>query len=444
MLDVILCFDLSGSMDDQTPVYLINRHWNGAIILYDIVAQGTIYDVLRPDCTGTSFNSVWPQNLSLGALSGNKANEHPYVFCQSPVPNPNLIAGLRANISFSPKAGLIAEQGCPPGNFVRQHPAQTSINGNKPTAYANGFTDCIVNVGNQGEYRFPNVATCLEASRGNLESQSLFKTSKAFTSRELSGVAPKAGYYQAYWTAARDQIQPMRAAREAATDFLKTLSASANVHFGLVTFSNTAGTDINSAWTGAGSNNDKIDVHYTQGGIGDFPLPLIALNSRDSNLLKITCAINGRQNGPNLTRLALGPTGGTNFADTLKEAIDQMTDFTKHRWKANPVIVLFTDGVPNAPENEPAPDYGAFAQARAASDASIPVHTIGLAQNPAIQPLESEILGDGRQSGPAARLGCHGIACRSGHGAIYLPVKTTSELKSAFQYLAKILVSPNY
>ncbi|MBX9724760.1 MAG: Tad domain-containing protein, partial [Candidatus Obscuribacterales bacterium] len=69
-LDVVLCFDVSGSIDDQTPVTFVKRLWNGGTgkIDYKVtsaragspagaLAQGTIYSILGPPATGTGFNA---------------------------------------------------------------------------------------------------------------------------------------------------------------------------------------------------------------------------------------------------------------------------------------------------------------------------------------------------------------------------------------------------
>src|ERR1700712_2969082 len=66
-LDVIFCFDVSGSMDDQTPVTFVKRKWDQNKIVYDVAtassgsAQGKIFDILQPGAGGTSLNGAEPQ-----------------------------------------------------------------------------------------------------------------------------------------------------------------------------------------------------------------------------------------------------------------------------------------------------------------------------------------------------------------------------------------------
>src|ERR1700733_4118927 len=83
-LDLALCFDISGSMDDQTPVVLINRYWDptNKYASYKTVASGTIFSLCGPPDTGTGLNATQPQNLSFAAY-GPPSNQHTFVFSES-------------------------------------------------------------------------------------------------------------------------------------------------------------------------------------------------------------------------------------------------------------------------------------------------------------------------------------------------------------------------
>jgi hypothetical protein len=75
-LDLVILDNTSGSMDDQTPVTLIRRHWdqssNDRIIYTQPGAgpgpgnQGTIAGMFCPPLTGSQVNGLPPQNLEAG------------------------------------------------------------------------------------------------------------------------------------------------------------------------------------------------------------------------------------------------------------------------------------------------------------------------------------------------------------------------------------------
>ena len=441
-LDLFLCFDVSGSMDDQTTIALINRHWNPAIntVDYTTVTSGqTIYNTFLTQPEGTAFNALPPQMLSYGAYP-SPSNTNPYIFSESVYPAGNVLAGLRGN-QFTYAAGsipglpaatkyppgtIVPEQGWPPGNFDPTNPLNANGNGINPTAYANGFTDLAVPVPSIGTYDFSNLATCVEASRGNMESDAICLQSQGGATINPLLPARQAGYYSTYWSQVATVVSPMTAAKQASDNFFNTMNISSNAHFGLSTFSDAAGTSPTSTWP---TTNNNCDPNWSYSGTGNFPVPLISLSLAGSNYTQVTQAIDGTGG-----TLPLRATGSTNIADSLNAAIAQLTDPTKFRPLAKKAIILFTDGVPNEPGgSNPAAQAAAFAAASTANGKSIPIYTIGLSQNAAILPLEDALLGDGTHGG-------NGIAKISGNNAIYVSVTSASQLDQAFQTIARSLV----
>jgi len=440
-LDLFLCFDVSGSMDDQTPIALIKRKWNPAINCVDyqtMVSGQTIYNTFQTEVTGTALNALPPQNLSYGAYP-SPSNNTPYIFSESIYPSPNALTGLRGNqftyaagsipglpaATQYPPGSIIPEQGWPPGNFDPTNPINANGNGINPDTYANGFTDLVVPVPNVGGYDFSNLATCVEASRGNMESDAICLQSQGGTKINPALPARKAGYYAAYWSQVQNAVTPISAAIQAADNFFYTMNISSNAHFGLSTFSDAAGTSASSIWP---ITNNNCDQNWSASGTGNFPVPLIDLNLTVSNYTPVTQAVDGGGG-----TLPLRPTGKTDISDSLTAAINELTDPTKARPTAKKAIILFTDGVPNMPGGTAAAQAAAFAAAGAAKGQGIPIFTIGLSQNSAIQPLEDAFLGDGVHGG-------NGVAYLSGNNAIYIPVTTVSELNAAFQTIARSLV----
>ncbi|MBK9619031.1 MAG: VWA domain-containing protein [Candidatus Obscuribacter sp.] len=442
-LDLFLCFDVSGSMDDQTPVSLVNRYYNPgtSTVEYKVVSSGkSIYDTFKPPSTGTGLNAIPPQNLSYGAYPA-PSNASPYIFSESPYPAANAMKGLRGN-QFAYAAGsipalpaatkypagtLVPEQGWPPGNFDPTNPLNLSGNGVNSSAYANGFTDMVVQVPSTGSYDFSKIETCVEASRGNMESDAICLQSHGGTKINAKLPARQPGYYKAYWSQVEKLVDPIAAARDAAGNFFYTMNVSSNAHFGINAFSDTAGTTTTSTWPGTNLNSDAA---WSGGGSNNFLVPLVSLNQTKSNFDDVNDALNGTA-----TTLPLRPTGKTNIADSLNAAIAQLTDASKYRNQAKKAIILFTDGVPNEPGGSAAAaQTAAFSSASKANSKSIPIYTIGLSQNAAIKPQEDALLGDNK--GGSGK----GIAFLSGNNAIYVSVTKSADLNKAFQTIARSLV----
>jgi hypothetical protein len=458
-LDLFLCFDLSGSMDDQTQITLVKRFWNGAkessrqMVEYKTLASDTIYNVFRPPSTGSAVNAFWPQNLSYGAYGGQSGNGTPWIWSEGAYPMPNKMASLRAGFPvppsppdpadppLNPKLHVVTfncpEQGKPPGNYDPDHPDDRKGNKVDPDVYSNGYTDLVVKVQNNSGFTYPNVETCVEASRGNLEDTKFFNQSKgganAKTNPALTGVSPRHGYYVNYWTQVQASRQPFSEARNALLKFVETTNLSADVHFGLDTFSNTAGIATDDDWR---VTWNKIDNRYKFGGLDTFPIPLLDLDprfSRAGDLFKVFdgTGIGNIDNAPDQHWLALGPTGTTHLAASLQIAINQLINPKRSRSDAKKAILLFTDGVANEPVDIVSANSFAMKQAERAYSYGIPIYTVGFAQNPDILPEQEALLGDGEHGSG------RGIAYVSGHHAVYIKVTQAKDLLEAFRSVAR-------
>lgn len=451
-LDVFICFDASGSMDDQTEVSLLRRYWNAneKMVDYKRLATGTIYDLFKPPPTGTALNAFWPQNLSYGSYGGQDANGTPWVFSEGPQPAAKQMNRLRCakfpkvpttnDLPFAKGDNSLTEQGQPPGNYDPQHPENPRGNGVQADANATGYTDLIVKVSNNAGYIYPNLATCVEASRGNLESQKTFDQSRGGESTrlnpELQGVTPKPGYYTNYWTQVQQAAQPISDVRTIVLGFVGSVNQSADAHFGLDAFSDTAGQNPGDYWK---ATSHKIDGNYASGGNDQFPIPLINLDQQAGNYPEIVSAFQGTSVGniegiADNHRLAIGATGKTNIAAALHVALDQLADPNKSRNLAKKAIVLFTDGVANEPFDIYSANSAAMKEAQRAAQLGIPIYTIGFSQNNDVKPLEDKLLGDGKNGSGM------GIAYASGNHATYASVQTTKDLKDCFQTIARSLV----
>ncbi|MBY0356969.1 MAG: VWA domain-containing protein [Candidatus Obscuribacterales bacterium] len=416
-LDVVLCFDVSGSIDDQTPVTLIRRQWNGdaatGTIQYIVPptsagcpagprAQGRLYDIFGPAPTGTALQALAPQNL--GEVS---RSEHRWKLNFSE--DASASRGLRG----------ATNAGSPPGNY----PGGRSTTGNSQT-----ITDIVVNIDGRNVfggistadgYNFPDVATLIEAARGNLENQNVFTNSRANRGVPTT-VLPRPGYQAKYIELAMKNCHPIYDAQIAASEFFTIMNTNTVGHFGIVCFSDNGGTG-----PGTTISNYNVDSNYSQAGQGRFPNPAIILNPSVGATNYDTIEA---------TLPTLVATGGTNIGDVLSKAVDQLRNNSRNGSKK--AIVLFTDGMPTVGNPLSSdPWTNARKAAQKAKQYGIPIYAIGLAQNPEIVPLETSILND-TNSNPANG----GVCAIAGNGGKFFLVTDTRDLRKTFENIARQLV----
>jgi hypothetical protein len=409
-MDIVMCFDVSGSIDDQTKVTFVKRYWDGAKIRYDIptstggtAANGNIYGLLMPTPLGASVNIEQPQNLSSASSYTNKLYFQP-------------------SIRKGPAGGDVA---VPPG---------------PGSGGPNDFTDLVANLDGKDVYttfnyldpatgtvyEFPNVGSLVEAARGNLEDAGVFASSKANTS--LGGiVTPKAGYKKTYWKLAHDAAQPIGAAREAATRFFKMMNNNTDGQFGFISFSSSP-------------------VATTPGNT----MPLIdPVSSGYAQLAKIKPPYPGQSMAPNTVSGIINnvipktlANGATDIGDAVQEAVNELV--TNGRPGSNKAVIVFTDGQPNSGPPWTGP-------ANTANTKGIAIYTVGLAQNAAIIPGECDNLND--QAGKAVSFtdpitnvpssytpGSSGLADVAGHGGKFFLVTDRNDLNFVFENIARQLV----
>jgi hypothetical protein len=422
-LDIVLCFDISGSMDDQTPVSFVKRSWDHTnnVVKYEVVSVNRstvsgipvscIFNVQGPPKSGTRVNALGPQNLAFAdyskSLGYTNGNTYAYQFDKN----------LRALLSGP------TEVGAPPGN--RFDPAMA-------TGGATTFTDLVVNLDGKDVFagwtdpvsglNYPNVGALVEASRGNLDTATAFDMASPGHTTSIPGVSADSRYKSCYWTQAGNMSEPMLTAKLAANNFFHTMNISANCHFGFCAFSDGIGTDPSSIWGTQPSTTKKIiDDTYGAGGEGKFPLPVVKLvkDPATTNFDDVKLAVTG-----------LVSTGKTDIASSLGEAIAQLTKSNGlTRDKARRAIVLFTDGIPNLPggevgdENSPAAK-AAYSMADSAASGNIPIYCIGLSQNSSIAGVQTKIL---KKISDKTK-------------AQYYTVSKKDDLDAAFQKIAKSLV----
>jgi Flp pilus assembly protein TadG len=344
-LDIVLVFDVSGSMDDETLMSDVRRSWDPAQgkVVYTTIAKGKL------------------------------------AFQHSAVPPLQMGGGFNAALRGPQEAGT------PPGNFP------------PGTAGLTGFTDTVVNLDEQNSFTsfsadgfdFPSVAALVEASRGNLENAGVFHSSEADTT--LGGiVTPKAGYKAEYLKLAKAHTHPLVEAQAAAKDFFTLMNKNANAHFGIVAFDDQFGNSANFSLT-----QPSVGPSFPQGGNSPVPLPSISLQKAEAQT-NFTDVINSVD--------PLVAFGGTNIGGGTNKAIDMFA--TGGRDNAKKAVIVFTDGEPtNGGPLSGDPFANCRLAAQKAKQKGIAIFTVGLALNPGLLPIQQQVLGDNTATGMAAIAG---------------------------------------
>ena len=341
-LDVALCFDVSGSMDDQTLMTHVRRRW-------DAVQNKVVYDVVGQGQLAQGPGVARPQSLDF--------------------------------TSFNPELRGSTDAGSPPGDYPPGVAANT------------GLTDGVVNVDektafaglSEGGYDFPNVAVLVEAARGNLENPSVFADSKANTGA-AAVVAPRAGYQAKYFELAAKHTHPLVEAKEAAKDFFLLMNKNANTHFGLVAFDDIVGENPTT-----GFNAPNVASNYPAGGNSRFVVPGIPLKKVEEETNFAACS-------GQIDKLVAF--NGTNIGGATERAVRMFE--TESRPNARKAIVVFTDGEPTVggPLSGD-PNANCRMAAQRAKAKGIALYTVGLAQRASDLPGQKRVLGDDVSTGMA-------------------------------------------
>ncbi|HEY9677326.1 MAG TPA: vWA domain-containing protein [Drouetiella sp.] len=418
MLDVVLCFDISASMDDFSLVTIVNRYsksvtTNGVtkkIAGYNVLNKGALYNAFKcTSPTGTPLNSTFPQELDGGGGA--------YSFSAS---------ARGVNCGVAP------------------------LNSMSSTA----FTDLVVNVDGTSDMSqgctingctFPanNIGLLVEASRGNFES--IVTATTAGIDYSTWGVTPKAGYFAAYQQAAMAQRHPISDAIIAAQNFFTIMNNDCDAHFSLVSFGSDPGTTakqvVNPDYATLGNITDNPSSYVSN----LYPTdPMVPLPPNPGVMLNPTIAAGTAYSNYTAVMSAvqtLVAYGGTNISGALSTALNEFKATSSggqglSRPGAKKAIVLFTDGLPTATSFGGDPTADARAQAVLANSAGIPIYCIGLCLVPSLQANQTAVLNDTNSNSTTG-----GIAGISGNNAQFYQATDTSQLNQVFENVARALVN---
>jgi Putative Flp pilus-assembly TadE/G-like len=304
-LDVILLFDMSGSMDDFSNVTFVNRYWvdtktsppgllttdltqlglspstfTGGCVEYDIQTSRGSYSPNPPFWTlSSNGTAAGPLYYVTGCNTQSASSNGTSVNVQPPM---NLNQEELCPIPFAFMAGQRnSGQGLPPGNFNATTPTTgVTVTPNLLPCY----TDLLFNLNGDAQWPVATAATAMgvhftdpawgvEAARGNLETSAalmgavnpgagnpatdnhygyiinnLTTGQKHYGSFSSVKGAGQPGSQFAYWSFVQANTHPLSDSITAAQNFFTFLNGSADCHFGLVCFSDGIGTSPTSTW----------------------------------------------------------------------------------------------------------------------------------------------------------------------------------------------------
>ena len=409
MLDVILCFDLSASIDDSTKVSLVERYYTGSgrKNQYRVVDSGMLYEASgATDDTGTPLNACYPQQIENQEAKRYNRKQR--------------------------------------GRTQGERPGTQGMEGGR------NYTDIVVNLDENntfggttlstsyGTFEYPTVGALVEAARGNLESSTMANNANV----DLSAIGvsnPRAGFYRAYWENALVHRHPLYDAQASAANFFQILNNSTNAHFGLVCFS----TDERTTYTGRPSIGSTDGHSVSTSNAGTIPTSsTVSCPTPYVQLDKTTGAV-----GSNFTTIQqyFPPTNppaapqltaynGTDINGAITLALQNLLPankisggMDKMRIGATPAIVLFTDGRPTA--NTGVGDMNGVTTSNIAKNNGVKIYCIGLAQVDSIIPKMNAVLGN--------------ISSTSGGKFYPIPPGTgqSAALNKAFSDIARSLVT---
>lgn len=401
-LDLVIVYDLSASMDDQTRVTFVRRFWDPTQgsghppgtpgPRYDIPSvppggpmQGPISTVLCVPRLGSAVNGLTPQNLDAAntfpmacpkefSESGPTGNTVPLRgvadIGRPPGDAPAGVGGTGSAATLVPGPGYGGGPE-PYGDNTNQEYLVYKNRNHKPTGYDRNFvptleqpahaanvygaddslfTDVVVNL--DGNVAFGSFSAGFTGPTGPynfpyLDSlveasrgnlDSTVNANNAQVNLAYQGVTPQAGYQAAYRACAMNRIEPKCTVDGALVQFMDKVSRSTDAHFGFVTFNDRAGLNPTDCF---GAHN--VSWAYSIAGRGFFPLPQVPLDPNTNNYGAIQSWLLPQTSTTPVAWMM--PDGGTNVADGLNKARINLTS-AGTRPGSMKAVLLVTDGIP--------------------------------------------------------------------------------------------------
>ncbi|MBX9694953.1 MAG: hypothetical protein K2Z81_21390, partial [Cyanobacteria bacterium] len=297
-IDLVMGFDTSGSIDDQTPITAVQAYWdtNNTTTTTDdkvnfrisnngsIDANGRLYDVFNktsaPSPTGLAVQAGPQQSLSSFNGGSGAGQGNGFAFYNT----------LRNTNSANGPPGNTPGTGSGGGSSVL-------VSFTPSTSNRYYFTHLLVNLNvdgnNKGKYpqtfgvtTVAPIAEHTALAAGWLDSTTAFNQAKLNINQTgVIDIVPSAGRRASYEAAIRPQLQPIRAAQDAAQAFFTIMHNNTDSHFGLTTI------NTNSYTTTQQKSDNRIASNYTIDGTHQFPEPGIALTTSSDNFSSTMAAL---------------------------------------------------------------------------------------------------------------------------------------------------------
>lgn len=431
-LDLVIVDNTSGSMDDQTPVTLIRRHWdqsgNNRIIYTQPGSgpgpgnQGTIAGMFCPPLNGSQVNGLPPQNLEAGG--DPKTSNCPKEFSEvGPTGSTKPLRGITQNSApgdappSTPPQGGVGSTNLTPGpgygaagpigNVAYLRPAKAKalfkrpstkdfdkffispadahftddgrINYEATNTFSSDptlFTDLVVNIDGNTDFMSYTDPDFPAYPFDDLDT--LVEASRG--NLEDANVAPDAwiswplesiaqpGYKEAYELIAYKRLEPKNSIEKSLINFMTKVSQTSDCHFSFVAFADRAGTSPIDT-----ENVPAVSWGYTVAGTTKVALPHIGLNAAANNYQTIKDLLTPpRSLGTAGPVTLMKPNGGCNLAMALQQAVADLQS-TSSRKGAMKAIVIVTDKVPtrdlaNNKYSSPSSNGPAFTDAMSLAD----------------------------------------------------------------------------
>jgi len=430
-------------------------------------AYGNVTDFIVYMPNGSGFPATPLPGITLASGFSSLSNYQATITLQGYVTATVTLGGGSSYGALTPPLGLPTGPH-PAIGPTGGSPVKSMLSGFPYDDYGHIFTDCITNIDgnavfknftvqyNGKTYKFPSLATLVEASRGNLESLANAQAAGLnLGAMGLTAADLQVGYYAAYVQAALAAIQPMNTMANATIAFMNQLSQISDAHYGCLTFNDYSGTDAAST---APPNGTSQPYNLA----ASYPYPAMDMNPDGTFTPSMTnvysmpdILLNPNGNNNNLATITnILPTihtwGNCDVAGGLTAALAELDpqivgsqNASASRAVANKVIILVTSQAPNIGSNG---DTGAaalndaLAVAKLANQAGIPIYCVSLAQSANDDTNEDAAYNDSK----------NGIAAVAGHGSKYYridwsnPATTQSALTTAFANIARRLVTVVY
>jgi len=324
-LDLAFCLDDSLSMATDTRISMVYRGWkDDKEIKHVLINQGI----------ASKFKTIGvPEPMYIGISKG-----------EEDIFDPNGRGGPEGDMG-TPPPGSFQSTKIPPGKFTDRVIVDLDPNNNFQPFVFEGL-------------RFPDIATVVEASRGNLDNTNAFEKSLA-RSVVPAEIKVNQDYKSTYEKWALTKVEPYNRAKKEIKRFFELLEANTDSHFSLVPFSQKA----------AQSEDDQmkdwpVSREYPQREKVFFDFNKVEFKRANSSYNTVMTKIDSYKLH-----------GGTAIQFALDEAVASFDG--ESRPDARRAILLFTDGEPTSKNGEDLAIEESIAAAGRARAKGITVFPIG-------------------------------------------------------------------